>query len=125
MNHPKFGELKYDYGFCTKIDLEFFQEKQKLQVLFWAYEEEDGITPEQEASFENFLSYKAQKEAEAESLLKEFDGNQYLTRFCATSLLIQRDGGYAILCDDEEFPDEGIAIQLSPSKSVISQDEYL
>lgn len=125
MNHPKFGELKFEYGFRTIVELEFFQEKQYLPVLFWAYNEEEGLTPEQEEAFENFLEHRSQKVTEAENLLKDFDEKHYLTRFTATSLLIQKDGCYAILCNDVEFPDDGIAIQLSPSKCVISQDEYL
>ena len=40
-------------------------------------------------------------------------------------LLFERDGSYAILFDDKNDEDNGIAVCLVPSERVLTQDEYL
>ena len=46
-------------------------------------------------------------------------------RFIPKTLLVNRDGSIAIMCDDEDEPDEGIAICLMPEMQIMSQDDYL
>ena len=39
--------------------------------------------------------------------------------------LFGRDGECALLCDDSEEPDEGIAVCIYPTEIIMSQDDYL
>ena len=59
-----------------------------------------------------------------EKLLKEYSNSVEL-RFIPKTLLIDRDGSYALLFDDNDNPDDGIAVCLAPEEKIISQDEYL
>ena len=47
------------------------------------------------------------------------------SRFTPTALHFDREGGCALLCDDEEDADDGIAVCIIPEKCVVSQDDYL
>ena len=47
------------------------------------------------------------------------------TRFSPRRLLFDTDGGCALLCDDVEDEDEGIAVCIIPNQCVMDQSDYL
>lgn len=44
MIESKFGELEFDFGYYTKIEVNLFSQSQNVPVNFSAYYENDGIT---------------------------------------------------------------------------------
>jgi len=125
MKNPIFGEVSFDTGWETKNDVSLFGKEYNVVVLAAAYYEQDGITSEQEAAYGSFLKNKNQLLKEVEKLLRDFAGGNASNRFLPTTLLIKRDGGYALLCEDDENEEDGVAVCLAPEKKVVSQDKYL
>jgi hypothetical protein len=124
MKNSVFGDLAFNTGWKTKIEITLFGKDYNITVKAKAYFEKDGITSEQEKSFRRFNSGKIECLKDAEKLLKDFSSNAS-DRFVPQTLLFQRDGGYALLLDDNEDEDGGIAVSLAPKMGVLSQDEYL
>lgn len=120
-----FGALRFDVGWKTEIDAGLFGKTRRVTVKARAYREEDGLTPEQESAFADYKSREEEIWKAAEKLLQDFAGGDCAARFTPRTLLFERDGGYALLCDDGEDPDGGIAIELAPRRRVASQDDYL
>jgi hypothetical protein len=92
-----------------------------VTLKFKAYSKKDGVSSEQEKACKNFNDGKLRI---AEKLLTRYSKDAQ-TRFDPKTLLINRDGSYALLCDDKENPDDGIAVCLAPKAKIVSQDEYL
>ena len=120
-----FGELVFDTGWKTQEEIALFSENYSIVVKAKAYFEKDGITKEQEAAFADFKTHKAKELDLAEKLLVKYASDGAAKRFIPRTLLFQRDGSYALLFDDNEDEDGGIAVCLEPTAAVLSQDEYL
>lgn len=120
-----FGALRFDVGWKTEIDAALFGKNRRITMKARAYREEDGLTPEQERAFADYKSREGELWKAAEKLLRDYMGGDCGTRFSPRTLLFERDGGYALLCDDEEYPDEGVAVELAPRRRVELQDDYL
>jgi hypothetical protein len=118
------GEMAFNTGFKTECDISLFGKKHNIIVKAKAYFEKDGITAEQEKAFIDFSDKKAEYEKAVENLLKKYSNNasEHLT---PQTFLFQRDGSFALLCDDANEPDDGIAVCLSPESGIVGQDEYL
>ena len=108
----------------TNKSIVLFGHSYVVTVKIQAYLEEDGITKEQENAYINFLNTEEIKMNCIERLLKEYSASAEL-RFIPKTLLIDRDGAYALLFDDEDNPDDGIAVCLEPEEKIMSQDDYL
>lgn len=124
MNSNLFEDFQFDEGWETESQVTLFGKSFPVWVNIQAYYEKDGVTAEQEQAY---LKYSKDRKAvwdNAERLLIEYD-SMAAKRFTPTVLLFDRDGSYALLCDDEQYPDDGVAVCLAPSQSVVSQDEYL
>ncbi len=124
MNNSIFGDFKFDTGWKKEIELVIFEKPYKVIVKAKAYFEKDGVTNAQEESYNAFNENKLNKIKLTESLLKDYDENPS-ERFIPKILLIERDGSYAILCDDKMNIDDGIAVCLTPNETIIMQDDYL
>lgn len=124
MNNSVIGELSFKYGWKTSRHISFFDNEVDICVTLAAYFEEDGITKEQENAYQNYENEEGVLLKKAEYVLASCCNNPS-ERFKARNLLFSRNGDIALLCDDEENPDEGIAITLMPNISIISQDDYL
>jgi hypothetical protein len=124
MNNKIFGEMNYSTGWRAKTVITIFGKAVNVTIKIKAYGENDGITDKQEKACEEFNTNKAQKIKTTETLINEYSGNN-AARFTVRTLLFNRDGSYALLFDDAENEDDGIAVCLSPTAKVISQDEYL
>lgn len=120
-----FGELSFDTGWKTKTTITLFTKSYDVVVKAKAYFEKDGITEKQESAFSDFINQKVEKLKTMEELIKNYADKSSTSRFLPRTILFQRDGSYAVLLDDTEDPEGGIAIILSPTKAVLSQDEYL
>jgi hypothetical protein len=125
MNNNAFGELIFKTGFKTKTNITLFDKKFDIVVKAKAYYETDGITVEQETAYLDFKDNKAERLKTVDSLLNKFADGNAPNRFVPRSLLFNRDGSYAILFDDKENEDDGVAVTLAPKTEVVSQDEYL
>ncbi len=125
MNNSIFGEFTFDTGWKTKISIVLFGQSCEIVVKAKAFYEEDGITSEQEKAFASWESKKEESLKRAENLLSEYTNGNETERFKPRTLLFNRNGEYALLLDDEENEDTGIAIVLAPQEAIMEQDEYL
>ena len=124
MKNLEFGDLVFNTGWKAKAEIKLFGTNYNIVVKAKAYFEKDGITREQEIAFSKFKKEKTENLKNAEILLNKFS-NKAATRFMPKILLFERDGGYALLLDDNEDEDGGIAVRFAPKMEILSQDEYL
>ena len=124
MKHPVFGEITFSVGWKASRKIQLFGNDYDIKLKVQAYFEEDGITSEQEQAYLDYSSKEGSKLRIVEELLNSYSASPQ-NRFTPKTLLFQRDGSYALLCDDNDEPDEGIAVCLAPSEQIVSQDEYL
>lgn len=125
MNNSYFGEMTFNTGWKATTDITLFGKSISIIVKAKAYYEKDGITSEQEAAFSDFSNNKEQRLRNTEKLLCDYAIIDAADRFFPRTLLFERDGSYALLFDDNNDEDNGIAVCLAPSELVLKQDEYL
>ena len=124
MENSTYGHFDFSIGWKTKITLMLFRKKYEVTLKLQAYTKNEDITAKQQNALEEFKALEKEKIGCIERLLNKFDTNSD-KRFSPKTLLFQRDGSYALLCDDKQNLDEGIAIVLSPTEEILSQDDYL
>lgn len=124
MYNKAFGEVAYNVGWKTKMDITLFGKCYNVIVKAKAYYERDGITIKQEETFLDYIANKVIHQKSMEQLLREYSDNAE-TRFTPKTILFERDGACAVLFDDAYNPDEGIALCLYPNKKIMLQDDYL
>jgi hypothetical protein len=125
MNSTVFGELIFNTGWKTKTSLTIYGRSFEVTVKAKAYFEQDSITKEQGTAFSDFSDNKNEHLKTIEKLLNKFANGNAPERFVPRTLLFQRDGSYALLLDDKEDEDGGVAVCFSPKTEVVLQDEYL
>ena len=124
-----FGEMVFDDGWETKFSIMLWGKNYEITVDAEAYEETDGITAEQEESFGMFKKLQLEKQERIELLLLQYFGNRLDTvklrdRLTPESIIVEQAGRCAMLFDDKEDPDNGIAVVFFPEEKVMTQDEY-
>ena len=124
MENKTFGEVEFDTGWKTKIEIPIFGKLSKIVVKAKAYEAKDGITSEQEQAYGEFKNNIVDSIAKIQGALVVMYG-EASERFSLTMILVDRHGELALLFDDKENEDEGIAVQLYPKMLIESQDDYL
>jgi hypothetical protein len=125
MNSTVFGEFTFNTGWKSRTTITLFGKAIEVVVKAKAYYEKDGITAEQERAFADWDNLKNEKLRIAEKLLTEYSRGNADERFKMKTLLFDRDGDYALLFDDRENEDDGVAVCLAPIEKVVPQDEYL
>lgn len=120
-----FGELTFQIGFKKQIEITLFGKTISVVLKAKAYYEQDGLTAEQLAALCDLHEHLTEQMQIAETLLRSEAGSHAAERFTARTLLVQRDGEYALLLDDAEDEEEGVAVVLSPITQVLSQSVYL
>ena len=125
MKTSVFGEMTFNTGWKSSTNIILFGKLINIVVKAKAYCEKDGITDEQKVAFVDFNKNKEKRLNSTEKLLSDYAGGIVEGRFFPRTLLFERDGGYAILFDDKEDEDNGVAVCLMPKEMVLSQDEYL
>ncbi len=124
MKNKVFGEMNFDVGWDKPETITCFGIKFNITVTAKAYFEKDGITEMQELAYRDYSANKDAKLALAEHMLLKF-ASDAKSRFTPKTLLFNRDGSYALLCDDRDFVNEGIAVCFVPKEEIVSQDDYL
>ena len=124
MLHDLFGEITFNTGWKSKKTIRLFDKEYTINLKIQAYFEEDGITEEQANAYSEFCKSENEKLETVENLLRGYSDSPQ-EKFTPKTLLIDRDGSYALLCDDIDNEDEGIAVCLYPQEVIISQDDYL
>lgn len=124
MNNRVFGELSFSTGWKSRVKYSFFGKEQEITLKVRAYSEKDGITPAQEDAYRDYVKERESITKKVDKMLLDF-APEASNRFSPRTLLFNRDGSYALLCDDFEEPDEGIAVSIRPNAEIISQDDYL
>lgn len=124
MINTELGDLTYNTGWKTSLTVTIFGKRYNIIVKAKAYFEEDGITEAQKKSITVFSTNMETILKKVMTQLENYDAN-CKKRFAPRMLLFKRDGSSALLFDDSEYPDEGIAACFFPDYCIISQDEYL
>lgn len=120
------GELCFKFGWKGQRPVTLFGKVNTITVKASAYFEKDMMTMEQEASFCEYAENEATILNQVESILLEYVSDKSTEeQFFPKMIVFQRDGSYAILFDDAENPDDGIAVCVKPILQIMSQDEYL
>lgn len=117
-----FGNMVFNVGWKTKTIIKLFNIEYEITVKLKAVSEQQAITEEQNKVCEMFCENKTSILQKVENMLKSY-GNE--ENFVPTTLLIKRNGDYAILFDDKQDIENGIAVCLAPSVEILMQDQYL
>lgn len=125
IKNPFWEEMSFHIGWKANISIVFYGKEYSITIKAKAYRKEDGITPEQDNALANFAVQKNAILKTAEALLDKFRNGNGAVYFTPRMLLFERDGSYALLCDDSMDEDDGVAVCLAPKQEVVSQDEYL
>lgn len=118
-----FGELEFNTGWKKPYSVTFNSVKYDIVMKIKAYDADDGIPLVQKQAYVSYINNEKQYLYQAENAIKEEFGDA--TRFVPSMLLVNRRGECALLCDDLEEPDEGIAIVFGDRIKIVSQSEYL
>lgn len=124
MNNAVLGELTFNTGWKTDRTIFLFGKEYNIVVKAKAYFEQDGVTVEQEGAFSSFCRNRESQLEAVENALMQYAKNANI-RFLPRIMLLERDGTCALLFDDKEDNEGGIAVTLAPHVAVMLQDEYL
>ena len=123
MDNNVFGEVQFNMGWEKKEDINLFNQTYTVTVSAAAYFDTDKITDEQEKAYGEFEKEKINILTNVEHLMEKIkDGEK---RYAPSLLLFQRNGDYALLFDDVNDNEDGIAVTIRPEYSVINTDQYL
>ena len=123
MTNKYFGELEFDHGWVAKRQIRLFNRIYDIDY-FLAYESEKEILPVQEKAWTAYTEHETDNLRCFEELMSEYSSDAE-TRFVPASLYFDREGGCALLCDDADDLDEGIAVCIMPEKCIVDQSDYL
>ena len=134
MYNQSFGEIKFNHGWDINGKIMLWGKEYSIIITASAYFEEDCITAEQEKAFDIFKNNRNDTESKIELLLNEYINKDIKDDFTSKTLskyvipksfIFERNGGYALLLDYINCPENGLAVQLAPKETVLTQDEYL
>ena len=126
MEHSIFGQFVFYYGWKAHYEISLYGNLFSILIDLEADKETDGITSEQKSAMESFHAHQTQQLKSAELLLADYANHaDEASRFVPTALYFERNGSYALLCEDVQDADVGIAVLLWPETAVLSQDEFL
>lgn len=124
MKNPFWSRMTFDTGWNTEITVRLWGRNYCVTLRAKAWKKEDEITKEQDEAICQFTTQKDALFKQAERLLGDFRGTAY-GDFTPRTLLFERDGSLALLCDDVRDQDGGVAVCLWPEQKVAYQDDYL
>lgn len=125
IKNPFWEKMSFHIGWKANSSIVFYGAEYSITIKAKAYRKEDGITPEQDEALSDFAARKDSVLRTAERLLDKFRNGNGAAYFTPRTLLFERDGSYALLCDDSMDENDGVAVCLAPNQEVVSQDEYL
>ena len=124
MMNKYFGELLYSMGWKTKRDIKLFGNDYTITIKIQAYEPTDSIPEVQEQACREYTENEKEYLKSIENMMLEFC-DYAESRFSPRTLLFKVNGKCALLCDDAEDLDDGIAVEIIPEKNVTYQNVYL
>ena len=124
MNNRVFGEVQFNMGWETCLSFIFLGHEYQITVSADSFYENDLITEAQENAYLDFLRNRDEWIKRSEEALMSYNENAE-SKYKPVLLKINRDGTMAMLFDDIENIEEGIAICLTPKIEVIPVDAYL
>ena len=126
MEHSIFGHFVFYYGWKAHYEISLYGNIFSILIDLEADKETDSITSEQKFAMETFHANQAQQLKTAELLLADYANHiDESSRFVPTAVYFDRNGSYALLCEDTQDTDVGVAVLLWPETAVLSQDEFL
>lgn len=127
MINSVFGETTFNMGWETSRKISLFGRDFSIIVSAAAYSETDRITPKQEEAYSHYLSGEGEILLEIESLLADYAGGaaEAEKRYRPCMLQIQQDGSYAMIFDDAEDAEDGVAVSIKPRYEVLPIDAYI
>ena len=124
MKDKIYGEVSFDAGWNRTEKMSLWGKTNDILITAVAYYESETINEAQQSAYRSFNLNKSIMEKKIEQLLSNYmdEPEKHLTpRF----LVFEKDGAYALMLDDDNDPDNGVAVQLAPVAKVTSQDAYL
>ena len=121
MCRTAFGNMIFNIGWKTNDTITLFGKSYNIEVKLKAFNGQ-AITEQQIKMCENFCENRLLMLQKIENLIKAYGD---INRFVPTVLLFQRNGDYALLFDDKQNIDEGIAVCLAPKEEILMLDQYL
>lgn len=118
MNNKVFGDVKFNLGWETSLQIRYNEKDYTITVSADAYFETDGITQRQEDSYAEFLRNKVEVLKTIENALGDN------AKFVPTLLLVKRNGDYGLVFDDIEDTEGGAVVTVKPEIEVLSVDQY-
>jgi len=133
MTNKVFGDVTFDDGAGWVVNeplkMELWGSSYSVKVTAESYSEDEAITKEQENAYKKFKSVLSKKQTATEKLLSDYlddaGAEQLRSRLTPKFLIINDEGECALLFDDTEDEDDGLAVVLLPEEEVMTQDEYL
>ena len=125
MKNRIFGVMYYHTGWERKMIIPFNNQKQEIVIHAKAHGVEEEITQEQENSFSHFLENVDLIMKKIEHELLNDTGEDYAERYIPVMLLIKRDGSCALICDDIDDIENGLAVSFLSGIRIMTQDEFL
>ncbi len=126
MNIILFDDFYFDVGWKYDFTINMFGKVFDVILKAKSYRETDEIKPAQKEAIRYFAENLEEIISISEKALEDKFGQESKTRFAPTMVLFKKTGGFAILLDDEEDPDDGMAVVFKDGDvTVLYQDEYL
>ena len=124
MYNKVFGNVEFNMGWETKIDISIWGTIFNIIVSSESYYEVNQITEAQENAYTSFLECEDSWIKKIENILFEYSENAS-KRFIPVLLKIAQDGATAMVFDDVDDVAGGIVVCLTPSFELMHIDQYL
>ena len=116
------SQFEFNIGWKQPLSISWFNESYDIVLKLQAYSKNEKLTKEQVVAYTAFKKNEVAQIKQAEQFVKK---NSKANSYTPTMVVFKQNGEYALLCDDKDNPDEGVAIMLAPTVSIVSQDDYL
>jgi len=124
MNNDILNDFVFNVGWKSNRKININNSEYAIVIHLQAYYETEGITAEQRNTYSEYLKNEELILKRIEKLIND-SCSDTVSSLTPSTLYIDRDGSLALLFDDANDPDEGIAVCLSPKEKILSQDEFL
>lgn len=127
MSRNLFDVASFNMGWELPLRIPLFERTYPIVVSADACYEYEKVTAQQISAYSNFLETQDDILLKIENALVKEAGNKEtaINRFKPAMLVIRKNGDYAMLFDDADEPENGIAICIKPKFEVMTSDEYL
>lgn len=120
------NDLIFDYGWRKSINITFQGQKQNIELVFSAYKGQE-ILDIQKSVYAKFNANQFEYDQKVSSLIAEYVAKYAISnsKISPRTLLVNRDGTLALLCDCSWDKENGIAIVLEPQAYITEQDDLI